>query len=70
MRKYRILRLARRLLPIVSSALAAFYWAIKLASEAANYRCSPTTITVIHSPFRMGRWFTYQRKGPGALALI
>ena len=36
MRKYRILRLARRLFPIVSSALAVLYWVIKLAGEAAN----------------------------------
>ena len=53
MRKYRILRLARGLLPMVSAAFAALYWAIKLASEAANYRCSPTTTTKTSIPVGM-----------------
>ena len=70
MRTNRILRLARRLLPIVSGALATLYWAIKLASEAANYLCNPTIITKTTLPFLMGRLFTFQRKTPDVLEFL
>jgi hypothetical protein len=69
MRKYRILRLARRLLPILRDALATLYWVIKLAGEAANYQCNHISITMLSFGCSMRRWSTYQRQKLSGLAL-